>query len=467
MSKLINAIRDSETTFTENGMPTFVSSNNLCLDYFYRVGGNKNNPQASLNDFLKAYSEDADLAKAIWLWNRDIISGGGARNQFNEVLRYIGERPNLYPDIIEDISYIPLSGIGYWKDLFNIYTSTSKEMRASILKAVVMAIANKNGLCAKWLPRKGELFNDLRKILNITPKQLRKGIVGLTDVVEQKMCANKWGDIEYEKLPSIASSRYSKAFAKRDQARYGLFISKATKGEVKVNAGAIYPHQIIQSVNKGDVIAQAQWNNLPDYIKGSTEKILCMCDVSGSMTGEPMEVAMALSIYLSERSNSIFKDAFITFHSDPKLMYLKGDLKQKVSQLRGAPWGMSTDIEKAFKLVLSSAIKHSVPKDEMPTQILILSDMQFNAASKKVSAMGMIETMYKDAGYEVPKIVFWNLRTSSGIPEKSMTPNVALISGFSPSLMTSLLAGKDFSPVSIMIETVCKERYFIKKQIVQ
>ena len=139
-----------------------------------------------------------------------------------------------------------------------------------------------------------------------------------------------------------------------------------------------------------------------------------------------------------------------------------------------ADWGMNTNLEAAYKLILNQAVKHNVPQDEMPTQILILSDMEFDEATstrggwysrdikteRNPTAQEMVKKMFSDAGYEMPNIIYWNIQSrGENVPVRFDEQGTALISGFSPSIMTSLLSGASMTPVSIMMETIGKERY--------
>jgi hypothetical protein len=207
-------------------------------------------------------------------------------------------------------------------------------------------------------------------------------------------------------------------------------------------------------------------------MEGSEERILPVVDVSGSMEspagGNPnltcMDIAVSLGMYISERSEGNFKDAFITFSESPELQYLKGSLEQRLSQLISSDWGMSTNLEKVFNLILTQAKNNNISEEFMPTKILILSDMQFNQATRRDSlgAQSMIEEMYKEAGYKMPNVVYWNLNSSGGnFPVEFDKNGTALVSGFSPSILKSLLGGKNMTPESIMMDTVNDKRYSV------
>jgi len=213
-------------------------------------------------------------------------------------------------------------------------------------------------------------------------------------------------------------------------------------------------------------VATEQWKALPNFMEGCNERVLPVCDVSGSM-GFPvsgsttaMDVCISLGLYISERNEGIFKDAFVTFSSSPQLQYLKGDLNARYNQLQSADWGMSTDLAATFNMILNAGVKHNVPESEMPTCILIMSDMEFNNACGYSTAMNMIADKYAKAGYTMPKIVFWNLQSRhNNFPVQAKDENTALVSGFSPTILKSILTGDAMNPVNVMLKTLNVERY--------
>jgi hypothetical protein len=212
----------------------------------------------------------------------------------------------------------------------------------------------------------------------------------------------------------------------------------------------------------------AQWDALPNYVGDAS--ILPLVDVSGSMTCSAgkntqvrcLDVAVSLGLYLADKNKGVFKDTFLTFSSKPELVTLKGNIIQKVEQMSKSNWDMSTDLHAAMSKILNVAVKNSVPESDMPKMLLILSDMQFNHCARfDDTAMQMIERKFADAGYTVPQIVFWNLNSSDNVPVKADKSGAALVSGFSPSIMTSLLAADldQFTPEGIMLKTVMSDRY--------
>lgn len=332
--------------------------------------------------------------------------------------------------------------------------------------------SNNVSLAAKWAPSEKSnkwpgLAKKIMKELGMSPKQYRKLLSKLRaelKVVETQMCSNKWSEITFAHVPSYAMKNYRKAFAKHDKVRWDAYLESVEKGESKVNAATLYPHDLVRQVygGKKDKLIDLQWRALPNYMLENKERVLPVCDVSGSMSGLPMEVCVALGLYISERNQGIFKDAFITFSGNPTLQYVKGKtLSERVTCLSSAEWGMNTDLEKVFQVVLDRAVKHHVSSEEMPTMILIMSDMQFDQAveSPTSTLMDVIRQQYQAAGYSLPKIVFWNLASKIGVPVKFDEQGTALVSGFSPSLLTGLLSGKGISPEAVMRTIIDMPRY--------
>lgn len=475
--KVIDALRKQDV-LTENGMSTNSTSLNAVVDLFYNIGAMRGQDKERLiSNFSLAFNQDPNRAMKILFWARDVRGGAGERQVFRDIMTYLVD---VHPEALsKNLHLIP--EFGRWDDLLVLEGTKLQGAAFDLIQKALLE--DQSGLCAKWLPRKGVTAAKLRNHMGLTPKLYRKVLVSLTNVVEQLMCAKKWEDIDFSKLPSVASARYQKAFWKNAKEQYEAYIGKLQKGESKINAGAVYPYDVTKSLNSGNAdVAMEQWKALPNYLEGSNEMILPMVDVSGSMSCAAgnnhnvtcMDVAISLGLYISERNEGPFKDAFLTFSAKPELQVLNGNLKDRFAQLRTSKWGVNTNIEAAFKQVLDQAIKHQVSADQMPDKILILSDMQFDQATRSVSgwyrndtvqewnptAQQMIEKMYADAGYKAPKIVYWNIQSRNGdVPVAFDKMGTALISGFSPAIMTSLLGADEFTPVAIMDKTIMGERY--------
>ena len=352
---------------------------------------------------------------------------------------------------------------------------TNKAKLKSLLNEKIMT----GGLVAKWMPRpnvgnreKKRYATAIRRYLDLSPKEYRKLLVENSNTVEQLMCAKEWTKIEYSKLPSKAMSDLMKVFSKNDLARFQEYLASLEKGETKINAGAVYPYDIIKNLKQGNRKgADAQWKALPNYMETNEERILPLVDVSGSMETSVgsnnnlcvMDIAISMGLYICERNIGPFKDAFITFDSHPELLVVKGSLSERYKQMHDSKWGGSTNLCRAFDLILINAVESNVAESEMPTMMIIFSDMEFNEADRSFNdtAQEMIERKFSAAGYKMPKIVYWNLasRGDKNKPVHFDKRGTCLVSGFSPSILTSLLAGKDTSPYAMMMTVIDSERY--------
>ena len=469
MNKLVSSIKEKELnkkTTTANGMKARVSTANHNLDLFFKIGASRGKNISE--DFANAYSENKEHALRIAMWARDIRGGAGERQLYLDIIKQLELID--YKDAIILIDKI--KDLGRYKDLFQI-NFTNQYLQNHVFSIAKKAIfEDNNALAAKWTPRKGIVANKFRKYLNLLPKDYRKALSERSNTIEQKMSKNDWSDINYSHVPSLAMSRYKKAFKKHDESGFDLYKTSLQDGTAKINAGAVYPYNILHSLlkDRDEVVAKAQWDALPNYLNDA--RILPMVDVSGSMDQlisaglNVSEIALSLGIYISDKSKGSLKNTMLTFSGKPALFVLDENLSllNKVSTITTITGRdcLNTDLGLAFKELLSFSSKNNVPAEDMPEYLLILSDMQFDYHSirgKDVSALKMIKNEYKKAGYEMPKLVFWNLKSYDNVPAKFNSDGVALISGFSPSIMKSVLGTKNFNPMDVMLETIMNERY--------
>lgn len=466
MTAFASAVINQESR-TTNGMKARKSTSSLAVDLFFAIGASRG--KDILPAFTAAYVENKELALRIALWARDVRGGAGERELFRSILKHL----EIHDIESAKLLLAKVPELGRWDDVFVFKTS---EMKALAYTMLGDALRAGNGLAAKWTPRKGHIAAEIRTFFGMTPKQYRTSLVRLTKVVETQMCANDWDSINFSHVPSLASSRYKKAFT-RHTTKFAEYVESLVKGDsaVKVNTGAIYPYDVLKGINtcsktELDHII-AQWDALPNYVGDST--ILPMVDVSGSMmcpagngksTTTCLEIATSLGLYLADKNKGKFKDLFLAFSSTASIVKLSGNIVEKLMQMNKSKWGMSTNLHAAFENILSVAVNGNVPQEEMPSMLLIFSDMQFNqCVTYDDTAMNMIERKYADAGYQVPAIVFWNLNSSDNLPVKSDKSGAALVSGFSPSILTSLLSAdmSEFTPTSIMMKTIMNDRYTV------
>lgn len=479
-SQAVAAQKSAQISRTENGMKAWATSDSKVLDLFGKIGSGRGRDMS--RDFSAALAEDANLAVRVLLWARDVRGGAGERQTFRSLLTSLEKaNPTLAGRIMHKVPEL-----GRWDDLF---TYSDPINRKAALRMYADALMNGDGLAAKWAPRlasskkavtagkqqKLRNANELRKFMMLSPKEYRQILVGSTRVVEQLMCAKQWNEINFSHVPSLASARYQKAFGKNAADMYSAYIRELQKPQeerdpkVKINAGAVYPYDVVKSLRNGnEAVANAQFDALPNYV-GDT-KIMPMVDVSGSMGTilaggmTAMDVAVSLGLYLSDRTTSDFKNMFITFTSNATIQSLKGTLSQKMQQMRGAV-GYDTNLASAFDALLNTAKKGNVSPENMPDYLLILSDMQFNDHSIRgtdATALQMAREKYRAAGYKCPSIIFWNLTArADNTPVKTNDQGVALVSGFSPAIMASVLGAdpEEFTPFAMMLKTIMNDRY--------
>lgn len=485
MSALFQALTATPTVYTQNGMPTLATSGNELLDMFGIIGNRNFNFEYNNHKIEVVKTTDPALTGRLFLWARDCRGGAGHRDPIRKlILKYAGADLKFALALA-----VKLPEVGYYKDLIYLYENTfSKEefsaFKTGIVDLIIIELTNalkekRFSLLAKYMPRKGQTAVMLRNELKLSPKQYRKLVVQLSKTVEQQMCMKEWDKIKFENVPSVAMMRYRRAF-ERHTSNYEEFQDKVAKGETKLNAAQLTPGKIVYQVERTSrsestqlTYLQNAWNSLPDYLDNSTERWLPVIDVSGSMTTQAgntnmtcMQIAMGLGVYLSERNKGIFQEQFITFSSNPAFVDMKGkkfqDIKNKFNWITQQHWDMSTNLERVFDLVLNAAVENSIKESEMPTKIVIFSDMEFNSATRNSNdrALTMIKRRYTEAGYEMPQLVFWNLDGR----DNNMTVNindkgVCQVPGYRPVVLKNLANLEAFTPMSVMLQTLGSDRY--------
>lgn len=467
-----NAVLNTTTEArTANGMKAIESTMSKNVDLFFKIGASRGRKIEQL--FASAYGENPELALRIAQWARDARSGAGERELFRQVLKYLEKYDKSVLMETNLLNKIP--ELGRWDDLLVFDDSEVKNKAFSLIR---IALDTGNGLAAKWCPRKGPVAAELRNFLGWSPKYYRKRLVELTKVVETQMCAKQWNEINFSHVPSLAMSRYTKAFAKNAPESFGAYKAALKSGDpsVKVNAAAVYPYDVLKTVKYGDnELADQQWKALPNYMGDAM--VLPMCDVSGSMGCKAggyssksvvtcMDVSLSLALYCSDKNTGPFKDLFINFSGKAKFHHLKGTLSQKISQINmaGSDWGSNTNLHGAFDEILRVATTNNVAPSDMPKAILLISDMQFDMCVRHDdSAMEMIRRKYETAGYQVPGIIFWNVNAADNVPVRFDERGTALVSGFSPSVLKAVLGGdmSAMTPEGMMLKTVMIDRYAI------
>jgi hypothetical protein len=469
---LINTINKNNAT-NSKGAITNKSSSSYCIDLFFQIGAMRSWSEDSMvKSFASAFSENPKSALKILFWARDIRQGQGERLVFKTLIKYLANNHSGW--VSANIELIP--HFGRWDDLLCLFETPLKDEALALIKLGL----GSDPLCAKWMPRekssKKAYASTIRGSLGISPKEYRKLLSSKTNAVESKMCSNNWDSIDYQRVPSVASLRYKNAFKRNSKEKWAKFIDDLKAGVAKVNSKALYPYQILEQIKVADdnsdiVVLESQWENLPNYLMNNPKRIMPIIDTSGSMyspagsnmSATCLDVAVSLGIYIAERNNGPFKDRFITFSETPSLVEIVGtNLSEKFNFISSSDWGYNTDLEAVFDLILNSANDGNVPDEDMPDTLLIISDMEFDPSRdfNDYSAIDSIRSKYDHFGYELPSIIFWNVSASiSNIPVRFDESGVALVSGFSPSIMKDIVSTGTISPESIVSGVIDSERY--------
>ena len=501
MSNLVDAMkREAHATTTENGMKAYSTTESKMLDFFAIVGAMRERSEADIIEmFDKAFNEDSTHAIKCIFYARDIRGGLGERRTGRILLKHLAKtNPEL---LIKNFGCI--AQYGRWDDFYEfVGTPVEKEMWLFLKEQLELDLANLNAynngdkeaglkvsLLGKWIKtpdsktgaRKlgiqtalalGYSVYDFKRIL----RKLRKHL----NVVECKMCAKEWEQINFSAVPSKAMMNYRDAFSKHTPELYAQFLEKVKMGEAKINSGALYPYDIVRAYGSNfsftkpvDDTLEEQWKALPNYAD-SKDSILVMADVSGSMEGLPMDCSISLAIYFAQRNNGAFKNLFMTFESKPSFVSIEDckNLHDAITVAARASWGGSTNFIKAMEAILDLCVKNNVPAEEVPKALVCISDMEFDCASYSWEARHNIAkntnaTLYEElsekfdaSGYTIPKIVFWNVnaRNNTFHIEKSM-PNTMCISGSSASSFKSVIDAIDMTPMEAMYNVLDDERY--------
>lgn len=359
-----------------------------------------------------------------------------------------------------------------------------------------------HGLIFKWLKSENASSNETKRLarktrdfLQMSSKDYRKMLSygrEKTKVLERIMSLNEWDKIDFSKIPSRAGLIYKNAFAHKEvtAARYAAFIKDKN---TKVNAGVLYPYDIAHRIfndrymlslksydDPERVVFNKYWDNLPDIYQGREENAIAIVDTSGSMNGQPMEVAISLGAYVADKAKGPFANHFITFSADPQLQEFKGvDIVDKFLRCQDADWGQNTNIEAVFDLLLRTAVNNSVAAKDMPQRLYIFSDMQFDqcvcfnednpsrsrwmwdrintSESKIQTGLEKIAAKWRRYGYELPQVVFWNLNARANNCIPALGERFSYVSGFSPNILKQILTGK--TNYDLMLEVLLSDRY--------
>ena len=481
------------------------------VEYFFKAGSVFDSPkrrsfyrgeESALSLFEKIWIVDKEFSFKLLLWLRDCRGGAGNRSAFRSCLKWVASTNPEW--VIANIDSIP--EVGRWDDLTVLFGTPVQRVAADLW---AQALKNNNVLAAKWCKRDyvpvRNAFGmskevDFRKLLSRIRSQ---------HIVETKMSAKTYDQIEYSDVPSLAMARYTNAFKRHDEVRFSAFKRKVETGEVKINAEVLFPHDCVRTALNGDTeIADLQFSNLPNYFEGTNEKVIVLCDTSGSMgvcvsgSIQAVHISTGLALYCSDKigKQNPFYRKFIGFESESKFKNWEDMTFSQALHNEAIFDGAvgATRIDTALNLILETGLFFNLSKDQMPTALVIVSDMQFSAGVKNASsyerktlpklpripikksankwvdeeydaydvyddtdiddaflpkltpAFAEIFRKWAVSGYDIPKIIYWNTAGYVGAPDIADSKNVALVSGFSPAILKAVFNGSNFDPRSIL-----------------
>ena len=473
---------EANRTYTENGAPTYATSGSHCLDLFATIGALRSaEEQEILRRFVRAFTENPDLAMKTLFFARDVRGGLGERRVFRLCLNWLAK--NAPDSVRKNMPHV--AEYGRWDDLLALLgTPCEKDALETIRRQLeadwnAMDMGDDVSLLAKWLPSVNasnpQTVQDAKRIaryLGLRDAQYRKMLVQLRQRIRilENNLREKDYTFDYAKQPSKAMFKYRKAFQRNDGERYGAFLGKVSRGAAQLHTGTLTPYEIIKPFfqeyveNQEAKAIDATWKAQEDFT--GDENALVVIDGSGSMYCRtdpmPATVALSLGIYFAERNTGAFRNHFITFSEKPQLVEIQGEtIQEKVRYCRGFDEVANTNIQKMFELILRTAVKNKVPQAEMPSTLYIISDMEFDSCTRGADLTNFeyAKKIFGEAGYQLPRVVFWNVQSRNA--QQPVTQNeqgVALVSGCSPRIFRMLSSG-NLSPMGYMLDILGVERY--------
>lgn len=474
-------------TRTENSAFTYRSTQSHCLDLFATIGALRSASDTDiLVRFQRAFAEAPTLALKTLFYARDIRGGLGERRIFRAILLYLALHETQ--SLRKNLHLVP--EYGRWDDMLSLIGTPCERQALRLMRRQFVSDmeALENGgrvsLLAKWLPSENASNAEasaagkrMAAAFGLCPRDYRKALTALRArirILENSLRECDYS-FDYGKQPSKAMFKYRMAFLRNDCKRYKRFMDAVAKGKKKLHTEALMPYEVIRPAMSfswwGPPLTEDErkaldvtWNSLPDYTNG--ENALVVVDGSGSMYGcgdpSPAEVAMSLGMYFAERTKGAFHNHFIAFSTKPRLVEIKGrDVYERIRYCMSYNEAADTNIQAVFELILKAAVQHSVPQEELPSTLYIISDMEFNVCTHgaDISNFTYAKKLYEAHGYQLPKVVFWNVQSrNEQQPVQMNDRGVALVSGASPVVFKQILPGAP-TPYEQMLEILGSERY--------
>lgn len=512
MNTFMNALTNNEKSYTANDGTAYHTSGSPLVDlnfsvptlrqvavdfygkskhdrYFYGAHHTMDAVEA-LRLFIISYEEDPLYTMKWLMYARHIKLGLGERDVFRMMLTKIGD---LHPEMaLQFIIGTELWNYGRWDDVLRIFFDTTSgilhdglgEVIANQFRRDVMGcgLGDSISLLAKWMPSNNTSSKQkrseaaiLQSLLHLSAREYRKTLSRLREhlaVVDRKASLNQWNDINYNHVPSKANLKYRNAFLKHDEERRQAYLTSLEKGDdsVKINANSMFLYDIVQAYVKADSCWDSSLNPYDETLEQlwnaqeapkDYDDILVIRDGSGSMGQQlsgnssvtALSVADSIALYCAQHNkNESFKNRFITFSNRPQMVDISicETLRDKLRRLHRFDDYSNTDIEATFDLILDTAVRNHLRQEELPSACLIISDMQFDQATKHDDNTTVIESCRKKfeaIGYTMPRLIFWNVSVyaHNTIPVQMHPSGVILVSGFSKSIV-DMVVSREVNP---------------------
>ena len=497
MNTFLNGMKTaSNYTRTENGALTHKTTMDGLMDLFAMGAAYRSRTDEDVILLFKnAFDENPVYALKCLFYIRDVRGGQGERRFFRVATKYLASYDTNA--MRRNLQYVP--EFGRWDDLF-VFIGTPLENDAlNIIKhQLALDVQCKTpSLLGKWMPSENtssqktrKTAAKVRKFIGMTPKQYRKTLSVLRariNVLERLMSEGRWDEIEFDKIPSKAGLKYKNAFARHDIERMKrnpevkTYEAFAKDTETKVNAKALYPYEVVAKAltachrpmdDTDRLMVNKYWENLQDYFNGKSFTGLAVVDTSASMTWRgaqscPLNVAISLGLYCAERANGPFANHYVSFSRTPRLIETSGvDFCDKVYPIYRTNLCENTNIAATFDMLLQTALNNGCGQDELPQNIIVISDMEFDQGTAYMNRnnaktlMENIREKWARHGYRMPHLIYWNVDArQNNIPEDMGCGLISYVSGMSPSIFEQILSGK--TGYDLMMEKLDSERYAV------